>query len=153
MELVIVQTFDNYFNANIILTRLQASGVVCFLRDENTVTIDPILCNAIGGIKLVVAKEDEAATIKLLRGYHIEYLLSATCPMCGSNSFTQIAKAEAANLITAIITWLFSSYAVAPKYVYQCGNCNYECENLPDVTSDTLLEEIEDKDVNGKLPD
>jgi len=150
MELITVQTFDNYFTANIILTRLQASGVVCFLKDENTVTIDPILCNAIGGIKLVVSKADEAATIKLLRGYQIEYLLSATCPMCGSNSFTQIAKPEAVNFITAIITWLFSSYAVVPKYVYQCGNCNYECEDLPNAAGNNLEEEFEGKTVGGE---
>jgi hypothetical protein len=129
--MVTVKTFDNYFSASIILTRLQAEGVECYLKDENTVTIDPILCNAIGGIKLVVKKEDEAAVIKLLRGYHIEYLLSATCPECGSNSFAHIAKPGASNYLTAIITWLFSSYAVAPDYIYQCGNCGYECETLP----------------------
>jgi hypothetical protein len=132
MELVTVKTFDNYFSANIILTRLHAEGIVCFLKDENTVTIDPILCNAIGGIKLIVAKENEAATIKTLRAYQIEYLLSATCPICGSNSFSHVAKPGAANYLTAIITWLFSSYAVAPEYVYVCGNCNYGCKELPD---------------------
>ena len=153
MELVTVKTFDNYFTANIILTRLQASGVVCFLKDENTVTIDPILCNAVGGIKLVVSKADEPATIKLLRSYHIEYLLSATCPACGSNSFTQIAKPGVANFITAIFTWLFSSYAVAPDYVYQCGNCRYECENLPGAAGDILYEEIEEKNVNRQIPE
>lgn len=131
MELVTVKTFDNYFSANIILTRLQAEGIICFLKDENTVTIDPILCNAIGGIKLTVAKADEAETIKILRAYQIEYMLSATCPTCGSNSFTYIVKPGATNYVTAIITWLFSSYAVAPNYVYECGNCNYECEELP----------------------
>jgi hypothetical protein len=132
MELVAVRTFDNYFYASIILTRLQAEGVECYLKDENTVTIDPVLCNAIGGIKLVVKKEDEASVIKLLRSYHIEYMLSATCPECGSNSFTHVAKPKMANYLTAVLTWLFSSYAVAPNYVYQCGNCSYECETLPD---------------------
>jgi Putative prokaryotic signal transducing protein len=131
MELVTVQSFDNYFSANILLTRLQAEGIECYLKDENTVTIDPILSNAIGGIKLVVKKEDEDRIIKLIRSYHIEYLLSATCPECGSNSFNHVAKAGVGNYLTAILTWLFSSYAVAPEYVYQCGNCGYECETLP----------------------
>ena len=144
MELVIVKTFDNYFSANITLTRLQALGIVCFLRDENTVTIDPILTNAIGGIKLVVAREDEAATIKLLRAFQIDYLLSATCPECGSNSFVHVAKPGAVNYLTAIITWIFSSYAVAPDYVYQCGNCNFECENLPDGPEQVNEENVED---------
>ena len=61
----IVKTFDNYFNANIILTKLQAAGIECYLQDEFTVTIDPILSNAIGGIKLVVKKEDGAETLRL----------------------------------------------------------------------------------------
>jgi hypothetical protein len=137
MDLVTVKTFDNYFLANITLTRLQASGIECYLKDENTVTIDPILTNAIGGIKLVVKKEDEATVIKLLRGYLIDYMLSATCPQCGSNSFTQVTKPGITNYITAILTWLFSSYAVAPEHIYQCGNCGYECETLPDALGET----------------
>lgn len=132
MELVTVKTFDNYFSASIILTRLQAEGVECYLKDEHTVTIDPLLSNAIGGIKLVVKKTDEEMVVKLLRAYHIEYMLSATCPECGSNSFSHITKPKVANYLTAIITWIFSSYAMAPDYVYQCGNCGYECETLPD---------------------
>jgi hypothetical protein len=138
--MVTVQTFDNYFSASIILTRLQSEGVECYLKDENTVTIDPILCNAIGGIKLVVKKEDEAMVTKLLRGYHIEYMLSATCPECGSNSFAHIAKPKPSNYLTAILTWLFSSYAVAPDYVYQCGNCSYECDTLPDAKGEVMEE-------------
>ena len=86
-------------------------------------------------------KEDEAAVTKLLRGYHIEYLLSATCPECGSNSFTHVAKPKVANYLTAILTWLVSSYAVAPEYIYQCGNCGYECESLPDPKEEFYKEE------------
>ena len=135
MELVTVKTFDNYFSANIILTRLQAEGIECYLKDENTVTIDPILSNAIGGIKLVVKKDDELTVTKLLGTYHIEYLLSATCPKCGSNSFSQVTKPTTKNYVTAILTWLFSSYAIAPESIYRCGNCGYECDSLP-VNSD-----------------
>lgn len=132
MELITIKTFDNYFSASIILTRLQSDGIECYLKDEHTVTIDPILSNAIGGIKLVVKKEDEAAANKLLRDYHLSYMLSATCPQCGSNNFSQITKKETGNYLTVILTWLFSNYAIALKYVYQCGNCGYECETLPD---------------------
>ncbi len=134
MEPVTVKTFDNYFSASIMLTRLQAEGIECYLADENTVTIDPLLCNAIGGIKLVVKKEDEKMVIKKLRAYQIEYLLSATCPECGSNSFSHVPRLRASNYLTAILTWIFSSYALAPEYVYQCGNCGYECDTLPDDT-------------------
>ena len=143
METEVVKTFDNYFSANIILSRLQASGIECYLMDEFTVTLDPILTNAIGGIKLVVKKENAAAVKKILQAYQLEYLLSATCPQCGSNSFTHVAKPNVTNYVTAILTWLFSSYAVATDYVYQCGNCGYETENLPEPAV-----EIENQNLN-----
>ncbi len=143
METEVVKTFDNYFSANIILSRLQASGIECYLMDEFTVTLDPILTNAIGGIKLVVKKENAAAVKKILQAYQLEYLLSATCPQCGSNSFTHVAKPNVTNYVTAILTWLFSSYAVATDYVYQCGNCRYETENLPEPAV-----EIENQNLN-----
>jgi len=148
MELVTVKTFDNYFSASIILTRLQAEGIECYLKDEHTVTIDPILSNAIGGIKLVVKKEDEEAVVKLLRAYHIGYMLSATCPECGSNSFSYITKPKASNYLTAILTWMLSSYAMAPDYIYQCGNCGYESDTLPDAD---LKEEMKDENNDAAM--
>ncbi len=132
MELVTVRTFDDYFSANILLARLEHEGIECYLKDENTVTIDPILTNAIGGIKLQVKKEDFMEVNKMLSAWHQEYTLSAACPKCGSNSFNYVTKKDVVNYLAAIFTWLLSSYAAAPNYVYQCGSCGYECETLPD---------------------
>lgn len=139
MKLVTIKTFDNYFSANILLTRLQQDGMECYLIDENTITIDPILSNAIGGIKLQVKKEDERAATKLLAAYQLQYMLSATCPQCGSNSFCEVTKKEATNYVTVLLTWLFSSYALAAKYVYQCRQCGYECDTLPDANGKILF--------------
>lgn len=136
MDLVTVKTFDNYFIANIILSRLHAEGVECYLKDEVTITIDPILTNAIGGIKLVVRKRNANAVKEILAGYERDYVNAATCPQCGANEFAYIAKPGVTNFLTAILTTLFASYAVAPNYVYQCGNCKYETERLPDYEND-----------------
>jgi len=138
MKLVTIKTFDNYFLANITLTRLHADGVECYLKDEYTVTIDPILTNAIGGIKLVVKAQDEESVKKLLAEYEAEYMKSACCPKCGSNSFTYIAKPGVTNFVTAILTWLFSNYAVAQDYVYHCKECGYENEHLPETFTNSL---------------
>lgn len=54
MEFVHIDTYVNYIDAAIIQGRLESEGINCWLRDENTVTIDPILTNAVGGIKLMV---------------------------------------------------------------------------------------------------
>jgi DNA-directed RNA polymerase subunit M/transcription elongation factor TFIIS len=142
MQLVTVKTFDSYFLANIILGRLQSEGVECYLKDETTVTMDPILTNAIGGIKIVVKKENEVAVIEILKRYEEEYLNAATCPKCGAHQFSYIAKPGVTNFLTAIATTLFSNYALAANYVYQCGNCGYETERLPGYSDEESNEEM-----------
>ena len=111
---------------------MHSEGVECYLKDEYTVTLDPILSNAIGGIKLVVKAADESWVKELLDGYELDFINAATCPKCGNKKFTYITKPGATNYLTALFTWIFSSYAVAPYYVYHCENCGYECERLPE---------------------
>ena len=132
MGIVVLKTFDNYFSANIWLTRLQDAGIHCFLLDENTVTIDPILTNAIGGIKLAVSQEDEPTARDMLLAFEQEYRRSARCPRCGSDQFLQVPKRNAGNMLTAVLTWLFSSFAISAEQVYQCQQCSYESDSLPD---------------------
>ena len=135
MEMVILKTFDNYFTANIILGRLQDAGINCYLKDEYTVTIDPILSNAIGGIKLSVDTRDAEIAIQLLEQFEADYLRTVKCPTCGSNNIALVSKPGAGNFITAILTWLFSSYAVAPDKVYQCQQCHFESHTLPEYSA------------------
>jgi predicted RNA-binding Zn-ribbon protein involved in translation (DUF1610 family) len=136
MNLVVLKTFDNYFSANILLTKLQDCGIECYLKDEYTVTIDPILTNAIGGIKLVVKDSDEVEARKMLMLFEDEYAKSAVCPTCGKSEFTLLPKQTPQNILSAIGTWILSSFAIAPDYVYTCGNCGYESERLPESTNE-----------------
>lgn len=132
METVILRTFDNHFNANIALTKLRSAGIECYLKDEYTVTIDPLLSNAIGGIKLIVRKDDLEDAKKVFSSFD-EYARSIVrCPRCGSNDFIQVPKKSTANYITAILSWLFSAYAVSAENVYQCTQCGFETETLPE---------------------
>ena len=133
MKMVTVKTFENYFSANILLTRLQDCGIVCFLKDEFTVTIDPILSNAIGGIKLQVREDQLTETMSILKSIDEEMRKTAVCPRCKKESLDYISKPSAGNIFTAIFTWLFSSYAVAPLQVYHCSSCGWESESLPQV--------------------
>lgn len=132
MELVTIRTFDNYFSANILLTRLRDSGVQCYLKDEYTVTLDPLLSNAIGGIKLVVRKDDEPGARELLQSFDHDYKNAVQCPNCGSHDIILVPKAGVENMLTAIATWLFSSYAVSAENVYKCNQCGFESESLPE---------------------
>ena len=132
MELVTIRAFDNYFSANILLTRLRDAGVQCYLKDEYTVTLDPLLSNAIGGIKLVIRKEDLPEVTELLQSFDNDYKMAVQCPKCGSNDIILVPKAGVENMITAISTWLFSSYAISAENVYKCNQCGFESETLPE---------------------
>lgn len=56
IRFICLNSFDNYVHAHIALGKLQEEYINCYLQDEHTVTIDPLLSNAIGGIKLMVAE-------------------------------------------------------------------------------------------------
>lgn len=145
MQFITIRTFQNYFTAHIFLTRMRDAGIACFLKDEFTVTVDPILSNAVGGIKLIVRKEDEEVGNDLLWQFDEAYRQSAICPKCGSKSIELVPKKTTANMATAILTWIFGSYAISAKNVYQCASCGYESENL---TENFQYPEMENKEEN-----
>lgn len=129
METITIRAFDNYFSANILLTRLRDAGIECYLKDEYTVTIDPLLSNALGGIKLIVRKENYKAAIKMLQSFEAEERIRVRCSICNHNTFSQIPSKNARNLASAVFGWLFFA-PVTPEMVYKCNNCGHETETL-----------------------
>lgn len=135
MEMVVLRSFDNYISANIMLARLQDAGLPVSLQDEFTVTIDPILTNAIGGIKLIVRSDYAEKAQAFLDQIDAERLATAHCPKCGEFKIELVNKHAPTNVITALLTWLLGSYAIAPEKVYQCQHCKYESHNFPENTT------------------
>ena len=131
METVIIKSFDNYFSANIILSRLREEGVHAFLVDEYTSTINPIIGNAIGGIKLVVDSRDKEMASFLLKEFHDEFMRAAICPKCNQNNIIQMPSRKTKSILTSILTWFFSNYAVPADHIYHCTGCGYESNTLP----------------------
>lgn len=141
MNIITIRTFDNYFLANITLSKLQSFGTECYLIDENTVTMTPVLGNVVGGIKLVVQEKDLEDAKKLLQQFDETYLQSVKCPKCGKASITLVTRAGITNFFTAILTWGLSNYAIAPETIYQCGDCKYETKTLPPSINESDLHE------------
>jgi hypothetical protein len=73
MEFVRVRAYDNYVYANMQLGMLQADGITCYLKDEYTVTIDPLLSPALGGIKLMVQESQLTQAEALLKEVEDRY--------------------------------------------------------------------------------
>ena len=67
--------------------KLESEGITVFLRDENTINTDPLISDAIGGVKLQVYLEDKEEAITLykeLKSYVADEEGNLiNCPNCG----------------------------------------------------------------------
>ncbi|MEP0481537.1 MAG: hypothetical protein ABJD23_15045, partial [Nonlabens sp.] len=86
--------------AVVVKGKLESEQVEVFLKDEFTVATDPFATNAIGGVKMLVYKEDfikamgilEQSNPDLLK-YRVEYV---KCPNCGKTDAREIRDIETA---------------------------------------------------------
>lgn len=67
MRFLVLARYDSYIDAHIAFGRLKEEFINCHLQDEYSVTIDPFLSNAIGGIKLMVAEDQLERAISILQ--------------------------------------------------------------------------------------
>jgi DNA-directed RNA polymerase subunit RPC12/RpoP len=113
---------------------MQQEGIKCWLKDENTVTVTPIFTNAVGGVKLMVAKEQLVMANELLHQFREEKKSKLACPYCGSHDIELIPSRKPLNLLGAIATWIIGRYAISTDSVWHCFHCNKEFTD-PDDTS------------------
>jgi hypothetical protein len=71
MQLVTVYSTHNYIEANIVKGRLQHEGILCFIKDEYSVTIDPLIGYSINWMKLQVRPEDEGIARTIIDTVHL----------------------------------------------------------------------------------
>ena len=97
------------------------------MRDENTVTIDPILTNAVGGIKLMVAEVQLERALELLKSTKEEFNRQNPCPKCGSANIEYVSTPKKpSNWIGTFISALVAGSATPIDKVYHCFDCGHE---------------------------
>ena len=99
MNLVTVATFSSSFDMHVIKGRLETDGVQCYVKDEQTITWDPLLDIAAGGIKLQVAEEDVELAKELLKETSYEHSSS----LAGVSLNTPFRRKLSSG---AILTWV-----------------------------------------------
>jgi hypothetical protein len=130
MELATIKTFSYDHETILYEPKFQAEGIEYFLKDQKTVAIDPLVSNAIGGIKLQVnAKDEERARalvaeieannsgsqlgdVILVEGKKFEKILDE-CSKCESDEVYVYKQSFFENL--------FSPFAKREHY---CQNCH-----------------------------
>jgi predicted RNA-binding Zn-ribbon protein involved in translation (DUF1610 family) len=142
MDFVILETFDNYIDAGLMLGRFEEAGINCWLKDEQTATLNPILTNVIGGIKLMVAEEDSNEATEILNALKEIKRKSFACPKCGSHNIEYItSNRKAANLVTSLLTWMLGNYAIGLEQVWHCFDCNEEFKEPVELNNEDFYTE------------
>lgn len=132
MEFKQIATYDNYMLANMTLGLMTANDIKCQLKDENIVTMDPLLNAAVGGIKLLVEAKDYERALLLMTEAEQEYLKEYPCPNCKSLSLVVEEKTNNpadfwGKLKNQVLYGQTSTYSKG----YRCKNCNKHFSELP----------------------
>jgi len=131
MAYVAIRSFDNYIYANILLARLKEAGFDCYLKDENTITIDPLLSPAIGGMKLMVLENDLAHVRSLLDEIDADYLATVPCPRCGKFGLQKLTKTESSNnFFKELFHRLTQGSSQSETQFYRCSHCGHKVSTI-----------------------
>jgi hypothetical protein len=110
--------FDYPADVQILKGKLESEGIPVFLRDENTLNSDPLITNAIGGVKVQVYYEDKEKALEIydeVRAYAVDdFGNPVICPNC------KAMKSEAYYERKGLFNKLFPFFE---KRKYKCLNC------------------------------
>jgi tetratricopeptide (TPR) repeat protein len=131
-NLVTIATFSYPTEAYIPKTKLESEGIWSFVADADTVTINWLYSNAIGGVKLKVKEEDAEKALEILnrKAEPIEWGEAdfeaeeqrEKCPQCGSYNICY--EKYAIRLI--FLTWLLLSFPVPfLRRKWKCQDCGH----------------------------
>ncbi|HTL80984.1 MAG TPA: hypothetical protein VL651_04740 [Bacteroidia bacterium] len=67
LQFVTVATFNSVNETIIPKARLESEGIICFVRDEYSMYLQPFFSMSTPGIKLEVGSDDEADAIDILK--------------------------------------------------------------------------------------
>ena len=133
MEFIVLHSFANYMEAHMLMGRLEEEGIRCWLKDEHTVTIDPILTNAVGGIKLMVPEDQYERALALLHDMNAAKRAKMVCPKCGSNDIELVTTPrKLSNWLGALAGYLFGSLAIGVDKTWHCFHCQSEFDEPKD---------------------
>jgi DNA-directed RNA polymerase subunit RPC12/RpoP len=111
-------SFEYAADVQIIKGKLESEGIPVFLRDENTLNSDPLISNAIGGVKLQVYSKDKERALAIyneVRAYALdENDQPIVCPNC------KASRSEVYYNRKGVFYKLFPFFE---KRKYKCLNC------------------------------
>ena len=127
-----IRAYDNYLKANMNLGMLQEAGINCHIKDEYTITIDPLLSPALGGMKLMVDEADIQRALELLNEAEQLYVQSIPCPVCKEKQLVFVTETtHHKSWATRLKSMLINGQEQEVKIYYRCEHCKSVFQELP----------------------
>jgi len=114
--LVKIATFFQPLDAYLLKSRLEATGIVCFVFDDLTVSSNNYLSNAVGGVKVYVAEKDAAEALEIFNEKPQE---ESVCLNCGSKNLKFTKTPIWVHLGSLIVFRL----PLLMKGIWECEDC------------------------------
>ncbi len=123
---ITVGTCTEILEASMIQMELDAAGIDCDLDNEFTVGVDPLLANAVGGIKIKVSPACVEAATEVLEKYYenkaSERAAKAKiCPQCKNKDGQPIHKPNWVGILSVLTLGAFTMLYAWPKF--SCPDC------------------------------
>lgn len=133
MKLITIQTFDNPIDMHLLKSKLESEEIHCFIFDEHTVAINPLISQGVGGIKLKIDEKDKEKAFIILEEIQKGATLDAEgnskeCPKCGSiDLYTNFKSMRGLKgMLSMFVMFFFVVFPFYYKNVYKCKNCGTE---------------------------
>ncbi len=118
-EFYTLGAFEYVADVQILKGKLESEGIQVFLKDENTLNTDPLISNAIGGVKLMVYFDEKEKAMQIyneIRNYAVDRIGNPiVCPNC------KAMRSESYYARKSIFYKLFPFFE---KRRYKCLNCD-----------------------------
>ena len=126
-----IARFQYSSEAQIIKGRLEAEGIQVFLTDNLTIDTDPLVSNAIGGVKLKVLSRQAMEAQYILEKIN-KYSLddegnTIYCPNCNGSQIQLFSTIkDIKSFFSFVFGVLIGTLPLYAKHKYRCDNCNIE---------------------------
>ena len=128
---ITIAKFQYSSEAQIIKGRLEADGIEVFLSDNLTIDTDPLISNAIGGVKLKVYGHQREEALEILNTIN-KYSLNdegnaINCPACKSEKIELFSTIkDVKSLVSFVFGVLFGALPLYTRHKYRCDACQTE---------------------------
>lgn len=120
--MITIARFSKPEEAHLFRHRLEVGGIPAYIQDENTVQMDWLYSNAIGGVRVQISEEDIEEARELLQESAAaeEEPCNPACPKCDSH---QTVPHELARRLSFLMLLLLGFPCLFSRKRWKCGAC------------------------------